>query len=85
MLDDLKKSPLYPAEYWITTDYNPDKNRDWQFGEVSNGFKWKVKKDEKMLFLLPDEYTLAWDYNPNGSERAWQCDEITVGGKWNLK
>jgi hypothetical protein len=82
ILDELKKSPLYPAEYWITTDYNPDKSRDWTFNEVSNGFKWKDKN--KKFFFMPDEYILQWDYNPD-KERDWTVQEITGGVKWLLK
>jgi hypothetical protein len=81
--DLLKKSDLYPTEYWITTDYNPGKDRDWQFGEVSNGFKWKIK-NKAGLWIAPDEITLAWDYNPD-KKRDWTCQEITTGVKWMLK
>ena len=80
--DTIVQNPLFPAEYSISADYNPDKNRAWTFHEISNKFTWKIK--DKPCFLVPDGVWVAVDIAPN-SDRAWQCSEVTTGMKYKFK
>ena len=38
-----KSATLMPDEFWIAGDMNPNHNDDWRPGEITMGFKWKLK------------------------------------------
>ena len=80
--EDVQKSDLYPAEYSLSVEMNPDENRDWATHEISNGLKWKFKN--KFHWLMPDSFKVGVDYAPN-KKRDWRFSEITGGATWNLK
>ena len=79
-LDEIKQSDLYPAEYSVSVDINPDKNRDWDVYEIANSLKWNFK--EKTQSWIPDSFKLTVDSNP---QNDYNLSEVTGGMTWKLK
>ena len=80
--NDIRQSDLYPAEYSISVEMNPDKDRDWEAYEVSNSLQWKF--EDKIYSWMPSGFKLTIDCSPD-IEDDWKSSAISGGFTWQLK